>query len=74
MDWRTGTAVPTVPFAIGSPATGGVQLPAVLRGHAQGYDRDVIHASTVDELVNEISVRAGAIRLPGGCRYPGRGT
>ena len=57
-------AVPTVRFAMTASGAGDGALPAVLRGHAQGYDRDVVRASSDAALVSAISAHARAIRLP----------
>jgi hypothetical protein len=57
-------AVPTVRFAMSGAGLDGGALPAVLRGHARGYDRDVVRASSTAALVAAISAHARAIRLP----------
>jgi hypothetical protein len=53
-------AVPTIRFTWSSAAS----LPAVLQGHPEGYDRDVIRCSAMGELAEAIGARARAIRLP----------
>jgi hypothetical protein len=55
-------AVPTVRILRGAEPGTSRRLPAILRGHAEGYDRDLARWSTLAELGSAIAARAQAIR------------
>lgn len=59
-----GAALPTIRVAQATKSSDGPILPTLLRGHAQGYDQDVIVWRSEAELADEMTLRVRSLLRP----------